>query len=199
MSFSLLAQQMEQELQYRPSLSSADDTSRIAVGGWGGTSQVEQASPELSFDSTLTSTEPPASVDDYVVCDARRMEARDAHCGSAARVSISPTSFALGASPLTASCLYVMQREYDRDTWRMYNRIQSARAVQEQGTVNLIRGGELEAQADSSDDAFRHTSAMEVVSDDASFRGECQRKPFFTWMTSTSSCTLRIRRSTAAN
>ena len=33
----------------------------------------------------------------------------------------------LSVSPLTASSFHVMEREYDRDTWRMFNRITAAR------------------------------------------------------------------------
>lgn len=35
----------------------------------------------------------------------------------------------LDPSPLTDSSALVMEREYDRDTWRMYERIQSARSI----------------------------------------------------------------------
>ena len=50
-------------------------------------------------------------------------------CGSPVHKSLSSD---FEASPLTACSYQTMQQEYDRDTWRMYERIQSARTSQEQ-------------------------------------------------------------------
>lgn len=36
----------------------------------------------------------------------------------------------LAASPLTSSSIAVLEREYDRDTWRLFRRIQQARSLQ---------------------------------------------------------------------
>jgi hypothetical protein len=41
-------------------------------------------------------------------------------------------SLDMAASPLIGCSYQTRQQEYDRDTWRMYERIQSARASQEQ-------------------------------------------------------------------
>jgi hypothetical protein len=50
--------------------------------------------------------------------------------GSSGRESLSPP---LAAFPLRIAYSYqTMEQEYDRDTWRMYKRIQSARARQQQ-------------------------------------------------------------------
>eukprot|EP00549_Striatella_unipunctata_P023982 CAMPEP_0118695910 /NCGR_PEP_ID=MMETSP0800-20121206/13498_1 /TAXON_ID=210618 ORGANISM="Striatella unipunctata, Strain CCMP2910" /NCGR_SAMPLE_ID=MMETSP0800 /ASSEMBLY_ACC=CAM_ASM_000638 /LENGTH=145 /DNA_ID=CAMNT_0006594853 /DNA_START=239 /DNA_END=676 /DNA_ORIENTATION=- len=41
----------------------------------------------------------------------------------------------LSTSPLTSSSFHVMAREYDQDTWRMYNRITMAKTYTEGSTV----------------------------------------------------------------
>mmetsp|Transcript_13460 Transcript_13460/g.19808 ORF Transcript_13460/g.19808 Transcript_13460/m.19808 type:complete len:196 (-) Transcript_13460:88-675(-) len=43
----------------------------------------------------------------------------------------------LSVSPLTASSFHVMEREYNNDTWRMYNRIQAARRTTPSGSTSL--------------------------------------------------------------
>ena len=50
----------------------------------------------------------------------------------AATASSSINNLDLGVSPLTSSSLRVLEREYNRDTWRMYNRISSARISKQQ-------------------------------------------------------------------
>jgi hypothetical protein len=61
----------------------------------------------------------------------------------------------LEASPLTDSSPRVMEREYDRDTWRMYERIQSARSSSSSrsgGTLpDSIRGPLSTIQSDIDD------------------------------------------------
>jgi hypothetical protein len=56
-------------------------------------------------------------------------------CGSPGRNSLSHD---LEASPLIACSYQTMQQEYDRDTWRMYERIQSARESHEQQPISFI-------------------------------------------------------------
>jgi hypothetical protein len=51
----------------------------------------------------------------------------------------------LSVSPLTSSSFHVMEREYDRDTWRMFNRITSSRI--EKSTMRIAENTE-EAQHD---------------------------------------------------
>lgn len=48
------------------------------------------------------------------------------------------SSLVFGTSPLTASSYHTMQLEYDRDTWRMFNRIQCARNNYQQASYQLL-------------------------------------------------------------
>ena len=50
----------------------------------------------------------------------------------------------LSVSPLTASSFHVMEREYDRDTWRMFNRITAAR--NEKTTIHVSAETTIEFQ-----------------------------------------------------
>lgn len=49
--------------------------------------------------------------------------------------SISPD---LAASPLIACSYQIMQQKYDRDTWRMYKRIQLARGASQEQRISFI-------------------------------------------------------------
>jgi hypothetical protein len=89
-------------------------------------------------------TEPPLSVhEDSGISHQDSQEFPLHHCLIRLRPSrISPLANSnLEPSPLTDSTPQVMEREYDRDTWRMYKRIQSARTSSSSRSVpERIRG-----------------------------------------------------------
>jgi len=98
-------------------------------------------SSQQSSISDAPSTEPPLSVNDDVPSqhilgsEIDMLPYEDMTARSGKTYGLSPSN--LGVSPLTASSLHVMKREYDRDTWRMYNRIHAARSASYQQPSNL--------------------------------------------------------------
>jgi hypothetical protein len=102
-------------------------------------------------------TEPPLSVhEDSGISHQDSQEFPLHHCLIRLRPSrISPLANSnLEPSPLTNSTLQVMEREYDRDTWRMFERIQSARATSSSRSVpERIRGPLSTIQQSDRDDS----------------------------------------------
>jgi hypothetical protein len=86
-----------------------------------------------------TSVEPPLELDSEESYRREIMKTRSlalpTDCGSRNRIrtysQCSKTT--LGASPLTSCSYKTMSKEYDMDTWRMYNRIQEARSHEIEG------------------------------------------------------------------
>ena len=130
-----------------------------------------------SESSTDESTEPPLSANGEVVTNEKDLQ-EIAKLDSLHRIRpsrISPlVTMNLEASPLTESTPQVLEREYDRDTWRMYNRIHSARSSGTSCpartttllldtrcvtfTSSTIQSDGEDSCSSSIDDAFSHTS-----------------------------------------
>eukprot|EP00934_Nitzschia_sp_Nitz4_P004907 Nitzschia sp. Nitz4//scaffold15_size197535//143355//143915//NITZ4_001597-RA/size197535-processed-gene-0.307-mRNA-1//-1//CDS//3329537772//4897//frame0 len=53
-----------------------------------------------------------------------------------------------GESPLTASSYHTMSRAYDRDTWRMYQRIKASRMGSEGDLIDLVRESSNQIQSE---------------------------------------------------
>jgi hypothetical protein len=128
MPFSLLALQMEQETP-RDSLLSA-----LLLNG-NPKQFVVDSCPSIVPDDEGdgVSSDPPASIDINSQIGSEllpRFPSLDSSPAIRSRFTLSNESD-WRASPLTASSVHVMEREYERDTWRMFNRIQASRRVQQ--------------------------------------------------------------------
>lgn len=176
---------MEQENQDLLSTSSQDKLSQVATDrpneGVGMRADGQDSLP--CFDS-LEAIEPPFSADGtgakprQIGSAFHMLPCQDVSTAARWRSAsyVSPKAFELGVSPLTASSLQVMQREYNRDTWRMYNRISAAR-IRQLGS-NLIPPKDEWPTTTDAHDSLQQTRSMEVVSDDASQQGESEEAIF---------------------
>jgi hypothetical protein len=137
MPFSLLAVQMEQETQ-RDSLLSA-----LLLNG-NPRQLVIDSCPRLIPDDEGEGvfSDPPASIDMNIQIGSQlppRFPSLDSSEAIHTRFKLS-NELDWRASPLTASSVHVMEKEYSRDTWRMFNRIQASRRVQQQLSAGNYSG-----------------------------------------------------------
>jgi hypothetical protein len=90
--------------------------------------------------SKLSSTEPPLSLQTVMSygnsLSTQRIPPQAAFSRNR---SICPLSNNLAASPLTSCSYQTMRKEYDMDTWRMYERIQAKRDQSDEIVLSIVR------------------------------------------------------------